>query len=153
MYKDYTRPVSHINSIPMESLENVKEWLDSSNIPFTEGPLNLNWPTIMKTVIADPHQFFKDGNMISGVLISTQIQTNDVRMQVDGTSCPSSPMPTMMMKKMRCLNSKLIAPTLNPRAAGKIVSSTTMTLAQMKALKRRTMNLAVRIRNDLITPY
>ncbi|CAZ80542.1 unnamed protein product [Tuber melanosporum] len=61
VYKDYTRPVSHINSIPMESLENVKEWLDSSNIPFTEGPLNLNWPTIMKTVIADPHQFFKDG--------------------------------------------------------------------------------------------
>lgn len=61
VYKDYARPVSHINSIPMETLENVKEWLDSSNIPFTEGPLNLNWPTIMKTVLADPHQFFKDG--------------------------------------------------------------------------------------------
>lgn len=61
VYKDYARPVSHINSIPMETLENVKEWLDSSNIPFTEGPLNLNWPTIMKTVVADPHQFFKDG--------------------------------------------------------------------------------------------
>ncbi|KAL7270396.1 FACT complex subunit spt16 [Rhizina undulata] len=61
VFKDYSRPVSHINSIPMESVENVKEWLDSSNIPFTEGPLNLNWPTIMKTVISDPHQFFKDG--------------------------------------------------------------------------------------------
>lgn len=63
VYKDYARPVSHINSIPMETLENVKEWLDSSNIPFTEGPLNLNWPTIMKTVVADPHQFFKDGEL------------------------------------------------------------------------------------------
>lgn len=61
VYKDYTRPVTHINSIPMETLENVKEWLDSSNIAYTEGPLNLNWPTIMKTVIADPKTFFEDG--------------------------------------------------------------------------------------------
>jgi nucleosome binding factor SPN SPT16 subunit len=61
VYKDYTRPVTHINSIPMESLENVKEWLDSSSLAFSEGPLNLNWPTIMKTVIADPKQFFTDG--------------------------------------------------------------------------------------------
>lgn len=31
------------------------------DIPYTEGPLNLNWATIMKTVTADPHQFFVDG--------------------------------------------------------------------------------------------
>ncbi|KAF8468318.1 FACT complex subunit-domain-containing protein [Kalaharituber pfeilii] len=61
VFKDFHRPVAQINSIPMESLENVKEWLDSSNIAFTEGPLNLNWPTIMKTVTSDPHQFFVDG--------------------------------------------------------------------------------------------
>ncbi|KAI5800248.1 FACT complex subunit-domain-containing protein [Peziza echinospora] len=61
VFKDFHRPVAHINSIPMESLENVKEWLDSSNIAFTEGPLNLNWPTIMKTVTSDPHTFFVDG--------------------------------------------------------------------------------------------
>lgn len=61
VFKDFHRPVAQINSIPMESLENVKEWLDSSNIAFTEGPLNLNWPTIMKTVTSDPHAFFADG--------------------------------------------------------------------------------------------
>ncbi|KAH6666749.1 FACT complex subunit-domain-containing protein [Halenospora varia] len=61
VFKDFHRPPSHINTIPVESLENVKEWLDSVNIPFSEGPLNLNWPTIMKTVTADPHQFFADG--------------------------------------------------------------------------------------------
>ncbi|RQM08033.1 hypothetical protein DH86_00001376 [Scytalidium sp. 3C] len=61
VFKDFHRPPYHINTIPVESLENVKEWLDSVNIPFTEGPLNLNWPTIMKTVTADPHQFFADG--------------------------------------------------------------------------------------------
>ncbi|KAI9729207.1 MAG: FACT complex subunit spt16 [Cirrosporium novae-zelandiae] len=61
VFKDYHRPPVHINTIPVESLENVKEWLDSVDIPFTEGPLNLNWSMIMKTVTADPHQFFKDG--------------------------------------------------------------------------------------------
>ena len=61
VFKDFSRPPAHINTIPVESLEAVKEWLDSVNIPFSEGPLNLNWPTIMKTVTADPHTFFVEG--------------------------------------------------------------------------------------------
>lgn len=61
VFKDFHRPPAHINTIPVEALENVKEWLDSVNITFSEGPLNLNWPTIMKTVVADTHQFFVDG--------------------------------------------------------------------------------------------
>lgn len=61
VFRDYNRPVAHINTIPVESLDIVKDWLDSCEIPFTEGPLNLNWGTIMKTVISDPHQFFVDG--------------------------------------------------------------------------------------------
>ncbi|PSN69825.1 SPT16-domain-containing protein [Corynespora cassiicola Philippines] len=61
VFKDYNRPPVHINTIPVESLDPVKDWLDSVDIPFTEGPLNLNWATIMKTVTSDPHQFFVDG--------------------------------------------------------------------------------------------
>ncbi|KAI3400100.1 hypothetical protein diail_4330 [Diaporthe ilicicola] len=61
IFKDFTRAPYHINTIPMDSLEDVKDFLDSSDIAFTEGPLNLNWPTIMKTVTADTHQFFADG--------------------------------------------------------------------------------------------
>ncbi|KAH7026013.1 FACT complex protein [Microdochium trichocladiopsis] len=61
VFKDFTRAPAHINTIPVESLEDVKEWLDSSDIAYSEGPLNLNWPTIMKTVTADPHQFYADG--------------------------------------------------------------------------------------------
>lgn len=61
IFKDFHRPPAHINTIPSESLESVKDWLDSINIPYTEGPLNLNWGTIMKTVVVDPHQFFADG--------------------------------------------------------------------------------------------
>jgi nucleosome binding factor SPN SPT16 subunit len=61
LFKDFTRPPAHINTIPVESLDGVKDWLDSVDIPFSEGPLNLNWGTIMKTLIADPHEFFKQG--------------------------------------------------------------------------------------------
>ncbi len=61
VFKDFHRPPVHINTIPVESLEGVKDWLDSVNIPYSEGPLNLNWSMIMKTLIADPHQFFADG--------------------------------------------------------------------------------------------
>ena len=61
VFKDFTRPPYHINTIPVESLEDVKEFLDSSDIAFSEGPLNLNWSVIMKTVTADTHQFFLDG--------------------------------------------------------------------------------------------
>ncbi|KAI9834479.1 MAG: FACT complex subunit spt16 [Phylliscum demangeonii] len=61
VFKDFHRPVAHVNTIPVENLESVKDWLDSVNIPFSEGPLNLNWATILKTVVSDPHQFFLDG--------------------------------------------------------------------------------------------
>ena len=61
VYKDFHRPPSHVNTIPVESLDRVKEWLDSVDIAYTEGPLNLNWATIMKTVTQDPHEFFKSG--------------------------------------------------------------------------------------------
>lgn len=61
IFKDFTRPPAHINTIPVESLDGVKDWLDSVDIPFSEGPLNLNWGTIMKTLVADPHAFFAEG--------------------------------------------------------------------------------------------
>jgi nucleosome binding factor SPN SPT16 subunit len=39
----HTPQVVQINSIPMKSLEAVKDWLDSSDIKYTQGPMNLNW--------------------------------------------------------------------------------------------------------------
>lgn len=33
----------------------------STDIPTSEGPLNLNWATIMKTVNDDPTEFFREG--------------------------------------------------------------------------------------------
>lgn len=59
--RDFQKPPIHINTVPVENLDGVKDWLDSVDLPFSEGPLNLNWTTIMKTVTADPHAFFVDG--------------------------------------------------------------------------------------------
>lgn len=61
VFKDFARAPYHVNTIPVESLEDVKEFLDSSDIAYSEGPLNLNWSVIMKTVTTDTHQFFVDG--------------------------------------------------------------------------------------------
>ncbi|EGW35753.1 global regulator of transcription [Spathaspora passalidarum NRRL Y-27907] len=61
VFKDFNKPVVHVNTIPMEVLEDVKSWLTDVDIPISEGQMNLNWGTIMKTVQSDPYQFFVDG--------------------------------------------------------------------------------------------
>lgn len=61
VFRDFAKPVVHINTIPMELLEDVKNWLTDVDIPISEGQMNLNWAQIMKTVQADPYQFFLDG--------------------------------------------------------------------------------------------
>ncbi|RCI02345.1 FACT complex subunit spt16, partial [Rhizopus stolonifer] len=61
VFKDFNRTPVHINTIPMSQLDNVKDWLDSVEVAFTEGSVNLNWSMIMKTVNDDPADFFKNG--------------------------------------------------------------------------------------------
>lgn len=61
IYKDYSKPVTHINSIPVSQLDSIKDWLNEMDIPFYEGPVNLTWPQVMKTVTSDPHEFFESG--------------------------------------------------------------------------------------------
>ncbi|CAG8676822.1 10585_t:CDS:2, partial [Scutellospora calospora] len=61
IFKDYSRPPVHINTIPMNQLENVKDWLDSVDVNFYEGTQNLNWAQIMKTINSDPADFFEQG--------------------------------------------------------------------------------------------
>ncbi|KAG5439124.1 hypothetical protein PCANB_001423 [Pneumocystis canis] len=59
VFKDFRRPPAHINTIPMSHLDNVKDC--SVDIAYTEGVLNLNWITIMKTINDDPLAFFEEG--------------------------------------------------------------------------------------------
>lgn len=58
---DFKKGVVNVNSIPVVHLDNVKEWLDSVDIPISEGPVNLSWGAIMKTINEDPYEFYKEG--------------------------------------------------------------------------------------------
>ncbi|XP_065828141.1 FACT complex subunit SPT16-like [Oscarella lobularis] len=61
IFKDYTRKVAYVLSVPMTSLDQVKDWLDSCDIKYTEGVQSLNWVKIMKTIAEDPEGFFENG--------------------------------------------------------------------------------------------
>ncbi|TPX38266.1 hypothetical protein SmJEL517_g00054 [Synchytrium microbalum] len=61
VFEDFHKPVVHINTIPMTNLDTVKSWLDESDVVHYEGPVNLNWGPIMKTITEDPGEFFQIG--------------------------------------------------------------------------------------------
>ncbi|XP_063951378.1 FACT complex subunit SPT16-like [Lytechinus pictus] len=61
IFKDYARKVAMVNAIPMNLLDQVKDWLNSCDIKYTEGVQSLNWPKIMKTIVDDPDGFFEGG--------------------------------------------------------------------------------------------
>ncbi|XP_041454222.1 FACT complex subunit SPT16-like [Lytechinus variegatus] len=61
IFKDYSRKVAMVNAIPMNLLDQVKDWLNSCDIKYTEGVQSLNWPKIMKTIVDDPEGFFEGG--------------------------------------------------------------------------------------------
>jgi len=61
IFKDYTRKVETINSIPMGSFDNIREWLNSCDIHYTEGIQSLNWGKVLKTILDDPKSFFAQG--------------------------------------------------------------------------------------------
>ncbi|KAF5391933.1 hypothetical protein D9757_001726 [Collybiopsis confluens] len=61
IFKDFTKAPLHINSIQSSSMDDVKNWLDSVDIPMAESPVNLNWAQIMKHINDSPYEFFKEG--------------------------------------------------------------------------------------------
>jgi nucleosome binding factor SPN SPT16 subunit len=50
-----------ISSVPTTELDAVKKWLDSVNIPFYQGPWNLNWNTVLSTIRDDLEGFYEGG--------------------------------------------------------------------------------------------
>ena len=65
IYKDYAKKVTTVTSIPMTSLDQIKDWLNSSDIRYTEGIQSLNWAKVLKTVTDDPVGFFEQGGWVS----------------------------------------------------------------------------------------
>ncbi|KAG6553865.1 hypothetical protein Mapa_004782 [Marchantia paleacea] len=61
VFKDFKRDVMRIDAIPSQSLDGIKEWLNSMNIKYYESRMNLNWRPILKTILDDPEKFIVDG--------------------------------------------------------------------------------------------
>ncbi|CAN6453785.1 unnamed protein product [Victoria cruziana] len=61
VFKDFKRDILRIDAIPSASLDNIKEWLDTTDIKYYESRLNLNWRPILKTIMDDPEKFIEDG--------------------------------------------------------------------------------------------
>ncbi|KAI0646896.1 FACT complex subunit SPT16 [Trametes meyenii] len=79
IFKDFTKAPLHINSIPSSQLDDVKNWLDSVDIPLSEGPVNLNWGPIMKTINEDPYEFFQQGgwSFLGGAAAGEESEADD----------------------------------------------------------------------------
>jgi nucleosome binding factor SPN SPT16 subunit len=58
--QDYTKPVTEVKTIETKAYDGIKEWLEQCELPYTEGPSNLNWKKIMKTIVEDPEGFFAE---------------------------------------------------------------------------------------------
>jgi len=61
IFNDWSQKEVHINSIPVESLETIKDWLDSCNIKYYQGSTNLNWRGLLDLASADPKKFWSEG--------------------------------------------------------------------------------------------
>lgn len=60
VYKDYAN-FKRISSVPMETLAMIKDWLDETDILFTEGPISLNWATVLQQIRSDLGGFLSQG--------------------------------------------------------------------------------------------
>jgi nucleosome binding factor SPN SPT16 subunit len=57
--KDFSKPVWKIDMVPNSDKDAIQDWLTDMEISYTEGPMNLNWKSIMSTVAQD-ERFYMD---------------------------------------------------------------------------------------------
>ncbi|KAG1859511.1 FACT complex subunit-domain-containing protein [Suillus tomentosus] len=88
IFKDFTKAPLHINSIPSGQLDDVKNWLDSVDIPLGEGPVNLNWGPIMKTINESPYYFFQQGDI--GSDSESELEADPEELQSEESSADAS---------------------------------------------------------------
>lgn len=91
IFKEYTRKVVMITSIPMNQLDQIKEWLNSCDIKYTEGLQNFNWPKIMKTITDDPEGFFDQGgwNFLEAEEDEEKVADDDISDEEDDAYDPT----------------------------------------------------------------
>lgn len=60
IFKDFTT-VKRINSIPIEHIENIKDYLDEIGIVYSEGPVPMNWTNVLAQIRSDFESFLESG--------------------------------------------------------------------------------------------
>ena len=66
--KDWTKMPKRVDSIPMDSLDAIEEWLDSCDIKYYKSKSNLNWKHILKVAVEDPLAFWEEAGGWGGFL-------------------------------------------------------------------------------------
>lgn len=61
IFNDWSQKEVHINGIPINSLEPIKEWLNSVGIKYYQGKANLRWRSLLDTFAKDPVGFWEEG--------------------------------------------------------------------------------------------
>lgn len=72
IFKDHSKEAIHVSSVPMASLEAVKDLLkyfvkgnfSDCGVSYAESTVNFNWPNIMKTINEDPAGFYEMGGWL-----------------------------------------------------------------------------------------
>jgi nucleosome binding factor SPN SPT16 subunit len=65
IYKEFTRSVTTISSIPTTYLDMLKQWLGDSNILYIESVNNTNWKTVLEDIRKDVRGFYEEGGWLN----------------------------------------------------------------------------------------
>ncbi|KAG8696067.1 FACT complex subunit spt16 [Ceratobasidium sp. 394] len=160
IFNDFSKTPQHINSIPIPQLDSVKEWLDSVEIPMAEGPVNLNWSQIMKTINDNPLEFFRDGGWSflggTGAEGSDKVRILSPPASIDSSN--SDPHSIAQTNRRASPNSKLRARNPCKAQATRTTASLAMvqTLVMMRVAVQRLMTRAemtgIRLRKRPLNP-
>ena len=61
VFKDFTKDVHRIDQIPIQNLDNLKQWLATLDIKYYEGKANLNWKPLLRQIREDPDEWLESG--------------------------------------------------------------------------------------------
>ena len=83
IFKDFTRDVHRIDQIPVQNLDNIKQWLATLEIKYYEGKSNLNWKPLLKQIKEDPDGWLEAGGW---EFLNNEIDDDDEEGGEDGES-------------------------------------------------------------------
>ena len=95
IFKDFSRDVHRIDQIPVQNLENIKQWLGTLDIKYYEGKSNLNWKPLLKQIKEDPDDWLESGGW---EFLNNEIDDDDEEGARRASPRANSSPPTRMMR-------------------------------------------------------